>query len=535
MAIENIPLPQIIPGGSAVAAMRNINSLSDEQLKTKEQELENKYYAPKSEADIARMNALADLTQQQAKYYGPNTESTIGYRNALIQMLNQQIPFAAPKEQADIDLLKAQAFNQQQAGYYTPLKEAIAAQTSSRAQSRFMSPAYQMKNMLIAMPQAARQAWIAAHSAAYSKMIEDLATPPEQQNAPSVSPMMDYYFGNQGKNIFSPMTDATIKKQLQSQGVANLPASGAPPQQPQRDDLSSLLKNKLTSTAQGAPQPQQPQRDNLSSLLKNKLLSALAGALQPQQAPATSPVTSNDVAAAYKNKLNDYILNAPAGDQGGSDPNSFAGTPQSYAKQMLSNQMSANSLNVDKPIRDRAQAAISMERWLKENQPAFTSAMNTISKFSGYPGKIREQISKWESTNSPEYQDLMFTRNVMVPFLISQEKKILGLNSTDKQREELEKTLQGIADMHVRPEAAKNLIHRSLNAIRSISKADLEAAQPVYPGVYQKIYGLDLDKDYFSANNGKNASDEDLAFTAKKHGITVEKLKTVLRTKGWNI
>lgn len=64
----NVPLPKVIPdvgpGGPLVTAMRGYNSLNDEMLKTRMQQLENYYYPYQKQAEVAQKMA-------QAQYLAP--------------------------------------------------------------------------------------------------------------------------------------------------------------------------------------------------------------------------------------------------------------------------------------------------------------------------------------------------------------------------------------------------------------------------------------------------------------------------------
>jgi len=116
MAISDIPLPKIVPDVGPGGPIADVyNALNNQALFQRKQALENQFYAPKAQADIASANALNQqrmiqnqylpdqlrlanqMSQQQNQFYAPNIQSEIEQRKASIQRSQQMTPLEVEK------------------------------------------------------------------------------------------------------------------------------------------------------------------------------------------------------------------------------------------------------------------------------------------------------------------------------------------------------------------------------------------------------------------------------------------------------
>jgi hypothetical protein len=130
-----IPLPNA-PAGSTIQGAAEINALKQSELENVMKGLQNKYYAPNIESEIANRNALTKgqtitnqylpqklalanaFSQLQNKYYAPNIMSEIASRNANTNETQTMLP------------LKAQELNLKNKFYPELTQAQIGAQNS---------------------------------------------------------------------------------------------------------------------------------------------------------------------------------------------------------------------------------------------------------------------------------------------------------------------------------------------------------------------------------------------------------------------
>lgn len=111
-------------------ALRKANSLQYEQLQKRMQELQNQYYGPRQQAEIAHQNLVN-------QYYGPDMESLMGQRRAQTNEINSLLPGRVTelnqKNQMYIPDMQSQvALRNAQTGNYPYINRLTAAQAAEK-------------------------------------------------------------------------------------------------------------------------------------------------------------------------------------------------------------------------------------------------------------------------------------------------------------------------------------------------------------------------------------------------------------------
>lgn len=394
----------------------------------------NLQYAPRqNEAELGLTNAKTGFLGQQSQYYGPDMMSQIGLRNAQTNEMNQESGFI-------------------------PLKYALQASNSMRANDRFGN-SYQLKAALQNMSPAARGTWIAQNQDAYNQMLTDVAN--GQQSS--------------GSNIVENMVRQSF------------------PSPPTQLTLSPEEKNNLVGAG---------------------IAKVMQGNNSGNSTMQTLPINS---------KMQNMF--------GGS-------TPEQNQQIQLANQMSANNDLTTNYSRKQGEAAAKLDNWLKEAQPQYASAMQNISQYAGLLGKGKKGLDALKSENPQAYKDYQWFTNTFrtnIDALITQ---MEGTSITNTQQQDYKKMLSSAVDnLTTDPKSAIEQMNLLWDTIGKISEQRAEIAQPIFKNTYKDAYNYEGIPSPYIGNQGlgnaaprnptnrSSHTDEDIAFTAKKYGMTIDQVK----------
>lgn len=251
---------------------------------------------------------------------------------------------------------------------------------------------------------------------------------------------------------------------------------------------------------QGAPMPAQrpPMQPPVP---QDHMNPATSGQLQTN----TPPLTSEAAKIAEKDKVAPQEANDVA-----NDAKNAALTPQQ--KQLLSFQMVANKKTVGEKMTNRALGAVTYEKVLGENQDKFAPAFENAAKYAGALGSGQLTLQKFQAEHPEQYADYMWVTTDLIPNFGQNVRVMEGLASTDNQREALAEMYKSSLNWKSDPKMAVRNINKTIDLFQSQAKATLETAQPVYPGVLEKLYGLNERKsDYLGPGRTSEKQSADLS------------------------
>lgn len=494
-----------------------------------------RYAYPMTRADLEKMR-LANQYQQIINQYQPDKSRLENQYQGLVNT------YYGPEHQANIDYQnivnkyapdKMRLGNEQAAAdlQYTPLKYAIEAQNSMRNNSRF-GGAYQYLKSIADMPAAQKSIYLAdpTHHQEYMDMIGQL------------------HEGMQQGGNSQVITPALLKR-VGLDTISSDVVSNAPTQQRQapqsRGGLAGGMPAVNSSLASPAPQapvniniPQAPQMSAPSGPMQmNGGLGApvfggmtpmgappvmsppTAGGMAapmmgaPQQAPAApmpartspnAPLMQNTPPLDAKSAQisNQYGISPESANTVGNDAKNGELTPQK--RQLLGFQMRANEQLAGQKVTNQALAAIAYEKLLVQNQERFAPAFENAAKYAGALGQGKLTLDKFRTEHPKEYSDYTWVVNDLIPALGQNVRRIEGLAATDGQREALNEMYHSVLDWKSDPKMALDNINKTMKLFNSQAKSVLEAAQPVFPGALEKLYGVEASQqDYVGEGRAK--------------------------------
>lgn len=257
-------------------------------------------------------------------------------------------------------------------------------------------------------------------------------------------------------------------------GMGAMPGSPAPAQPPMQP---------------GAPQPSMPH-------------------MQPQQpalAPNTPPLTSDAANIAVKDNVSPQEANNAAND-------AKNGELSPAEKQKLGFQMAANKKSVGQYSTNRALGGVTLHSLLMDNQERFGRAFANAAKAAGVMGQGSIFLDKFKKEQPEAYSDYLWITQDVVPNISNNVKVMEGLSSTDNQRNALNDMLNSVLHWNSSPELAVKNINKTIYLLGAQADAALKTAQPIYPGVLERLYGLKQNKgDYFDSKGSTAKATADLS------------------------
>lgn len=496
-----------------------------------------RYAYPMTRADLEKMR-LANQYQQIINQYQPDKSRLENQYQGLVNT------YYGPEHQANIDYQnivnkyapdKMRLGNEQAAAdlKYTPLKYAIEAQNSMRNNSRF-GGAYQYLKSIADLPAAQKSIYLAdpTNYQQYMDMIGQLHTGMQQGgNSQVITPALLKRVGLDTISDDIVSNAPTQQRQIpQSSGglaagmpaVNSSPAAPAPqppvniniPQAPQASGPSAPMQ---MNGGLGAPMFGGMTPVGAPPMMPQAAVGGMAAPMMPasqQAAPAPMPARPAPNAPLMDNTPPLEAKSAQISNQYGISPES-ANTVANDAKngeltpkqrQLLGFQMRANEQLAGQKVTNQGLAAIAYEKLLVQNQDRFAPAFENAAKYAGILGQGKLSLDKFRTDHPKEYSDYTWVVNDLIPALGQNVRRIEGLASTDGQREALNEMYHSVLDWKSDPKMALDNINKTMKLFNAQAKAVLEAAQPVYPGTLEKLYGVESSQqDYVGADRSGSA------------------------------
>jgi len=434
-----------------------------------QQAIKNRFLAPMMQAKLKQIGLQAQQMPVQT------------------QLIREQQQAYPQLTQANIDRIHAAIGLTKEQTKMDPLKTLLDAQNQQRLSQRF-GPAFTFSKMLRSMPTPIRAQYIAQNPQAFNQMVSGI-----------------------GNRALSTGTQPAAEKDPYQQQISAMMQKVFPQQGSQPDGAS--------------PQQQTPQ----------------------QQATTQPSIAQSAQAAA-----------------------GFGEQPNSWQKQELIGLNEANQEAAGGKgglAVKRAVAASQMEKWLSDNRLQNIKKMNNALQYAGIKGQTKAARDAFLNKNPDALSDYIWFRDQFVPSLSNQYKFIEGMSSTDQQRKEVSSLVNDVSKFSSDPARARMSFNKMVGTLHSLAKADFGAAEPINKGVYKTQYNLpeytgnyldaskpliypnqaDVNSVLSGANRaiqvgapsqqatatqaGQNYSQEDLEYTAKTHGLTVEQVKQRLGVK----
>jgi len=421
------------------------------------------------------------LTPQQAVPALTGAERGVGLARNLMQAAYtpQQMQSQAALKNAMAKMYGAQT-------QFMPLKYALQAQQQTQTGSRF-GGAYQMARALMAAPQPVRAEWIQKNQAAYESVLNTLGQQGLQGPTPSqlmVQKMMQHYF---------PQYYGAAAQQ---------------PQQPQQAPVPQAPSQQGIQQPQQAPVPQAPSQQGIQQPPKpldaqlDDLSNAFARAKNTPQGQAIEHQTALQQTGQPAQQLAGSV--APSSQELGGLP-----VPQpSFAlgdiqKSRLVTQMTENNALVQGQTRTRAQGAITMERWLGDNQQEYSRRINNALEYAGAKGRGKLYFQEWANKNPHKLADYDWYFTAFMPQVTNNQRIMETMGVTDQQKKELQASLGQARNIASNPTRARIAVNNMFSSWQDLAKSTLKTAQPAHPGVLSKLYGFKFySGDYIAKPTG---------------------------------
>ena len=411
----------------------------------------------RSQADYADpMNAANLYKLQTENQFLPDK---LQLANQYQSLINQ---YYGPSMMADINAKNAET-------KFTPLKYAIEAQNSIRNNSRFGATSDYVR---------------AINQMKGGDQEIFLSDPVNLANYKTALAQMGGGLGNaQSNNILTPkflnnfgLASDTFSAPSNNQANLNVSASN--------DSQSNLPPPPATVTSP----PEVPQQNGL-------------GAPLPQNAspaPQAPPITIDKAHPAVQQAVAQHIAdNAPNQTLSPDDRTALA-------HQSLANQRVAGA-----KLWNRAQGAVTLENLLNGDAETTKQRILNATQYAGALGQGQYAVDRLMANNKDAYTDYKWYKQDFVPNLGNNIKVMEQLASTDSQREALNDMFNNAIKWDTNPQAAAKLINMSIDLLHNQAQATLKSAQPVNPGVLERLNGIPAGKSNYLSTNS-TYSDVDL-------------------------
>lgn len=211
--------------------------------------------------------------------------------------------------------------------------------------------------------------------------------------------------------------------------------------------------------------------------------------------------------------------------------NFFNVYPHGREKLILNNKLAANNAQLTPATKKMADNAVIMDKWLFDNREEYSKRLINAAKYAGVQGQSKKAADALAKTNPEIYQDYKWVKNNFSPNMGNKIRLMEGMGATDQQTKILDNMINSI-NWDVNPKQAIELANRVLGDMASMSNSVIQVAEPMYPGVRRNLARLPEytpGESYINTKNKSGAnnkfSQEDLEYTAKKHGISIEEVK----------
>lgn len=173
----------------------------------------------------------------------------------------------------------------------------------------------------------------------------------------------------------------------------------------------------------------------------------------------------------------------------------------------------------------RANAAVTLEKFLDNDRPRYARMINNATKFAGLVGKLGSIEAAASQASPQEYTDYREFKTQFVPNLKSQLRMQESLGADQETAKTLEDMFSAGLDIDQNPEGAKRMINDSIRMAQKIGDSVFEGAEPLHKGIHRKMFGLKkLDGDYTDLKSSDIKSDWISRAKTKNPGVSEEEL-----------
>lgn len=473
---------------------RYLDPMLQQQLYT--QQTNNKYLDEKNRL----ANQYSGLVNS---YYGPEHQAAIDYQN----IINKYEP---RKLEADINSTETNT-------RFTPLKYGIEAENAVRQNSRY-GGAYQYLKSISDMPAAQKAVYLAdpENYQNYMQVVQTLKEGTGAMGGPQVlTPQFLKQF-NLGNGVMPPQQGGglagTPNAPMPSPVMGNMGQGGAPIPMPQGGGLGAPVappQGMPPGMPQGQPAalpPNMAPRGPDSPLPPDNMLppamqqgtpgGGLGAPMTPSPvATPAAPITPDQATLAANTGINPQQAQMI-----GENATNEALTPKQRTQ--LGFQAIANQKIAGAPMTNRAMGAVALEKWIQDNQETFAPRIENAAKYAGALGQGQAAVDRLKKETPDSYVDYDWVVHDFIPNLGNNVKVMEKLASSDQQRKALNDMTQSAFKWDLDPKAAIKYLNMNFDMFGRESQAILNAAQPQFPGVLEKLNNVKPMKgqDYVGAN-----------------------------------
>lgn len=399
---------------------------------------------------------------------------------AKASLLSQQAQYYGPETESGINARNASTDLNKAQLKYMPLEEMLKLYQAQQQTDRFGN-AYQLNRALQSLAPASRALWISENSDQYTEMLKTMADNSTNNNKRTP---YDDALNKVAKDVFPNMP-----LQLSGDDIQKLAQGGVgtvPQQSPQM--MPQQQAGGFSPIPPGAFQGQQQQPSQMPPQQQPSYQ------MPPQQQPQTLPMNNPNSEALKKASL-----------------------------------LSANNYLTTAATKNQLEGAVQVSSIM--NDPGFQERAANAALYAGALGKGKEAITALSQTNPKAYEDFLTFKNADITLVKNRIKTLDKMGATDAQREELnglfDKTMNSLTS---NPQQFVIQLNNLGKAIDTVAKGVQKSAAP--------LGGVNRIEEYKPIKESEH-SDEDLQFTANKHGISIEEVKKRLEEKKnkkkWNI
>lgn len=352
---------------------------------------------------------------------------------------------------------------------FTPLKFAIEAENATKGNSRY-DDAQKFMRSLGEMPADQRKVWFA-----------------DKDNYNYYLQMQEIFksgIGNQKQNGGNILTPGFLQQ-------FGLGGGMQPPQQGMPQNTSQPL----SQGGIGSPMPQMAPQTQGN-------MAPEQGLAQPMSAPQEAP---QQMAIPQKGQVNIPgvgMVDAPpsqgqeqqqAGQVNISDsiaPNAEPPPLTSKERTFLNTQNSANKAQVGAKMWNRAMGAVGLELFVQQNKDVFAPRIENATRYAGVMGKGQKAIDQLKKETPEAYKDYLWVTQDFIPNLSNNVRIMEGLANTNEQTDLLNDMNKSFLRWDVDPKTAVKYINMGMDMFSRQGRSILDAAQPVAPGVLERLNGI---------------------------------------------
>jgi hypothetical protein len=266
-------------------------------------------------------------------------------------------------------------------------------------------------------------------------------------------------------------------------------------------------QNMLDTLGNKALQSQQNQGNDLLSNVVNKYFPGMP--TKTNQGPVVGNVNGVSLTADQMKTLQQVQQEQKQGSQFTSSSQQIENTGDAF-------KLAADNKLVAPQQRRRADAAVTLEKWLSDNRASYAPMINNATKFAGILGKTKSLEDAISQSSPQEYTDYKTFKTSFVPNLANQMRMQEGMGATDQQSKVLDQMYQAGLNIDQSPEGAKKMINDSIKMTQDIGDSVFQGSEPLHKGIHRKMYNLPkLDGNYTDIKS--NISKDEWMSMAKSH------------------